>query len=90
MDSTTFMNEFNPEENFLNDPEAEDSRAHNGAEDSAPGNEGGPLTISDGMDPVVIPERITKENFAAIFGGRLPDGLDPTLFEQEGGLELAE
>ena len=57
---------------------------------SIPDNEGAPLTISDGMEPITVPERITKENFAAIFGGRLPEGLDPTLFEQEGGLELAE
>lgn len=51
--------------------------------------EGEEWNISDGMEPVAIPERITKENFAAIFGGRLPDGLDPNIFES-GELELEQ
>jgi hypothetical protein len=51
--------------------------------------EGGPFNISDGMEPVDVPPRITKENFAAIFGGKLPDGIDPKLFEG-GELELEQ
>ncbi|MDO8520842.1 MAG: hypothetical protein Q7S52_01890 [bacterium] len=43
--------------------------------------EGEVLNISDGMDPISIPERITKENFAALFGSTLPEGLSPEIFD---------
>lgn len=39
------------------------------------------LNISDGMDPISVPERITKENYAALFGNTLPEGLSPDLFD---------
>jgi hypothetical protein len=61
----------------------------NQEENLMPSNEGSNITISDGMEPIVVPERITKENFAAIFGGRLPEGISPEIFE-EGGLELEQ
>ena len=51
--------------------------------------EGRDFTISDGMDPISIPDRITKENFAAIFGGALPEGISPDIFDG-GSLELQE
>lgn len=51
--------------------------------------EGEEFNISDGMDPISVPDRITKENFAAIFGGELPEGIDPEIFTH-GGLELEQ
>lgn len=39
------------------------------------------LNISDGMDPISVPERITKENYAALFGHTLPEGITPELFD---------
>jgi hypothetical protein len=46
-----------------------------------PPQDGEMLNISDGMDPISIPERITKENYAALFGSTLPDGITPELFD---------
>ena len=60
------------------------------AEDHQPDIEGpGELHISDGMDPVPVPERITKENYATVFGPVLPEGLSTEIFE-DGGLELEQ
>jgi len=57
-------------------------------EEASPlGFERGDLNISDGMDPVSVPPRITKANFASIFGSTLPDGLSEDMLEN-GGLEL--
>lgn len=47
------------------------------------------FTISDGMDPIFIPASITKENYLQLFGGALPEGISPDLFES-GSLELEE
>ena len=52
--------------------------------------EGRDFTISDGMDPISIPDRITKENFAAIFGAALPEGLSADMLNEDGYLELQE
>ncbi|MEK7118581.1 MAG: hypothetical protein AAB869_03115 [Patescibacteria group bacterium] len=49
----------------------------------------GDLNISDGMIPIDIPQRITKENYKDLFVGGLPDGLDPNIFE-DGELELEQ
>ncbi|OGZ08531.1 MAG: hypothetical protein A3C93_03965 [Candidatus Lloydbacteria bacterium RIFCSPHIGHO2_02_FULL_54_17] len=39
------------------------------------------FNISDGMDPISVPDRITKENYSALFGNTLPEGLSPDIFE---------
>lgn len=51
--------------------------------------EGETLNISDGMEPISIPPLITRANFAAIFGGTLPEGFSPDIFEG-GDLELEQ
>jgi hypothetical protein len=39
------------------------------------------------MDPISIPDRITKENFMSIFGPALPEGLSTDMLN-DGYLEL--
>jgi len=51
--------------------------------------EGRDFTISDGMDPILIPPSITKENYLQLFGGALPEGISPDIFDG-GSLELQE
>lgn len=51
--------------------------------------EGEELHISDGMTPIDVPSRITKENYMDLFGGKLPENIDPNLFE-DGELELEQ
>lgn len=49
----------------------------------------GEINFDDGMGPVPVPARITKENFSTVFGSTLPEGLSPDIFE-DGGLKLDE
>ena len=52
-------------------------------------NEWSKLNISDGMDPIDIPPRITKENFTALLSNTPPAGIRE-IFEksEDGELEL--
>jgi hypothetical protein len=48
-----------------------------------------PIIMDDGMEPIPVPSRITRENFQTVFGQGLPEGLSEDMFD-EGGLELSE
>ena len=41
----------------------------------------------DGMDAVVVPDKITAENYQTVFGGLLPEGVSPEMFKED-GIEL--
>lgn len=44
--------------------------------------------FSDGMEPIEVPAELTKENYQEVFGGVLPEGLSPDIFEEGGSLSL--
>ncbi|OGZ07584.1 MAG: hypothetical protein A2942_03315 [Candidatus Lloydbacteria bacterium RIFCSPLOWO2_01_FULL_50_20] len=52
--------------------------------------EGEELNISDGMDPIFVPEKITKENFHSLFGDKLPEQISPDMFNDGGELKLEQ
>ncbi|HEY9585431.1 MAG TPA: hypothetical protein VJJ02_02475 [Candidatus Paceibacterota bacterium] len=52
--------------------------------------EEGALDISDGMEPIAVPERMTKDEFLSLFGGRLPEGVSPDILGDDDTLELEQ
>lgn len=60
--------------------------------ENAEGNEFPPINMDDGMDPIDVPQKITRDNFHVLFGQAIPEGLSPDIFNEDGDttLELAE
>lgn len=46
--------------------------------------------FEDGMEPINFPETLTEQNYQEVFGGTLPEGLSPEIFEQGGSLRILE